>query len=65
MGRFHRHDDGTEHDHVHDGPTHSHDGPTHSHDLGDHSSYRTGTERVEVLERIFDENDRCAAQNRR
>ena len=46
MGRFHRHDDGTAHDH------------------GDHSGYATGVERVEVLERIFDENDRTAAANR-
>lgn len=63
MGRFHRHDDGT---------THSHGGPdehaldsVHSHDdHGDHSSYQTGPERIEVLERIFDENDRTAAANR-
>jgi hydrogenase nickel incorporation protein HypB len=48
MGRFHRHDDGT----------------AHSHDHGDHSAYGTGVERVEVLERIFDENDHCAAHNR-
>ncbi|MBN9102734.1 MULTISPECIES: hydrogenase nickel incorporation protein HypB [unclassified Pseudonocardia] len=50
MGRFHQHDD----DHGH-------------HDLddkGDHSGYATGTERIEVLERIFDENDRMAAANR-
>jgi hydrogenase nickel incorporation protein HypB len=46
MGRFHRHDDGTEH--VHD----------------DLSAYDTGTERVQVLERIFGENDRVAAANR-
>jgi hydrogenase nickel incorporation protein HypB len=32
--------------------------------LGDHSKYETGTERIEVLERIFDENDRAAARNR-
>lgn len=51
MGRFHRHDDGTEHEH---------DG----HDLGDHSSYDTASERVSVLERIFGENDACAASNR-
>ncbi|MEI2715037.1 MAG: hydrogenase nickel incorporation protein HypB [Nocardioides sp.] len=58
MGRFHRHDDGTEHSHDHD---HDHD---LGHDFGDHSAYDTGTERVEVLERIFDENDRAAAANR-
>src|SRR5450756_816069 len=50
MGRFHRHEDGT---------AHSHDG-----DGEDHSGYQTGAERVEVLERIFDENDRTAAANR-
>jgi hydrogenase nickel incorporation protein HypB len=48
VGRFHRHEDGT----------------VHSHDHGDHSGYATGVERVEVLERIFDENDHCAAHNR-
>ena len=50
MGRFHRHEDG--HDQA----------PGHDH--GDHSGYATGVERVEVLERIFDENDHCAAHNR-
>jgi hydrogenase nickel incorporation protein HypB len=49
VGRFHRHDDGTVHDH----------GTDH-----DHSGYETGLERVEVLERIFGENDRTAAANR-
>jgi hydrogenase nickel incorporation protein HypB len=59
MGRFHRHDDGTSH--SHDGSA----GHAHSHDdLGDHSRYQTGPERIEVLERIFDENDRTAAANR-
>lgn len=57
MGRFHRHDDGTEHSHDHD---HDHD---HDH-LGDHSGYATGTERIEVLESIFAENDNRAAVNR-
>jgi hydrogenase nickel incorporation protein HypB len=50
MGRFHRHDDGHGND----------DGHGH----GDHTGYTTGGERVEVLERIFDENDRTAAANR-
>ena len=49
MGRFHRHDDGTVHSHG---------------SLGDHSHYATDVERVQVLERIFDENDRTAAANR-
>ncbi len=48
MGRFHRHEDGT----------------VHSHDHGDHSGYATGTERIEVLEAIFAENDTRAAVNR-
>ena len=56
MGRFHRHDDGTVHDHEHAG--------THAHAAGDHSGYATGGERLEVLTRIFDENDRTAAANR-
>ena len=60
MGRFHRHDDGTAHAHDHDDEGHAHD-----HDVGDHSGYvETGGSRVEVLERIFDENDRVAAANR-
>ena len=71
MGRFHRHDEGHDHDHDHDhGHSHSH---SHSHhdeepavsaDLGDHSGYKTGSERVVVLERIFAENDQTAAANR-
>jgi len=57
MGRFHRHDDGTEHSHNH---SHNHD-----HDHGDHSGYATGTERIEVLEAIFAENDNRADINRK
>ena len=62
MGRFHRHDDGTvhSHDHAHD-HDHDHD---HGHGHGDHSGYDTGTERIEVLEAIFAENDNRAAVNR-
>jgi hydrogenase nickel incorporation protein HypB len=57
MGRFHRHDDGTAHEHEHEHP--------HSHDvIGDHSGYATSGERVQVLEAIFDENDKVAAANR-
>lgn len=52
MGRFHRHDEQHPHDHEH------HD------NHGDHSGYRTGVERIAVLERIFQENDRTAADNR-
>jgi hydrogenase nickel incorporation protein HypB len=53
MGRFHRHADGTEHDHDGD------------HDVGDHTGYvTTGPERVAVLENILSENDRVAGANR-
>jgi hydrogenase nickel incorporation protein HypB len=53
MGRFHRHADGTVHEHD------------HGHDVGDHSGYvATGPERVTVLENILAENDRVAAENR-
>jgi hydrogenase nickel incorporation protein HypB len=63
MGRFHRHDDGTAH--AHDAGQHN-TGREHEHarDVGDLSAYATGGERVEVLERIFDENDKTAAANR-
>ncbi|HUR74819.1 MAG TPA: hydrogenase nickel incorporation protein HypB [Sporichthya sp.] len=60
MGRFHRHADGTEHSHEHS-HEHNHPGPS---EHGDHSGYATSSERVTVLERIFDENDRIAAANR-
>jgi len=60
MGRFHRHDDGTVHTHEHD--DHSHD---HDHDHGDHSGYRTGSQRVDVLQSIFAENDVRAGFNRK
>lgn len=54
MGRFHRHDDGTVHSHEHD----------HHHEHGDHSGYATGSQRIEVLESIFAENDNRADINR-
>jgi hydrogenase nickel incorporation protein HypB len=61
MGRFHRHDDGTEHSHDHEHDPHG----GHARDeLGDYSGYQTGAERIEVLERIFGENDTMAAANR-
>lgn len=60
MGRFHRHDDGTEHEHGSSGEHDHRSGQEH----GDLSGYRTGPDRVTVLERIFDENDRCAGSNR-
>ena len=70
MGRFHRHDDGTvhshDHDHDHDHGDHDHGDHDHGdHDHGDHSGYSTGTERIEVLESIFAENDNRAAINRK
>lgn len=73
MGRFHRHDEAQEHhDHGdHDHPHHDHEHPHHhdessaTTDHGDHSGYATQTERVLVLERIFQENDQTAASNRR
>jgi hydrogenase nickel incorporation protein HypB len=62
MGRFHRHEDGTTH--AHDGDASGDHPHGHSYAAEDHSGYRTGAERVEVLERIFDENDKTAAANR-
>lgn len=66
MGRFHRHDDGTEHSHDHSHETGDHTayetGDSQEH--GDHTAYETGAERVLVLERIFTENDRAAEANR-
>ncbi|BBY07730.1 hydrogenase nickel incorporation protein HypB [Mycobacterium noviomagense] len=55
MGRFHRHDDGTVHTHEHG---------DHPHEHGDHSEYETGSQRIEVLESIFAENDIRAGYNR-
>lgn len=57
MGRFHRHDDGTVH-------SHEHGEHGHAHDHGDHSGYDTGSQRVDVLESIFAENDVRADINR-
>ncbi|MDP9165459.1 MAG: hydrogenase nickel incorporation protein HypB [Actinomycetota bacterium] len=54
MGRFHRHDDGTEHQHDH----------ARASEHGDHSGYDTGSRRVDVLESIFAENDVRADINR-
>ena len=66
MGRFHRHDDGVWHTHEHDEAGHDHDHGEHHHhdDVGDHSGYETGEQRIDVLEEIFDENDRKAAANK-
>lgn len=78
MGRFHRHPDGTTHEHdhehdhhdgdgAHDHGAHDHDGNGHArHDVGDHSGYTdTGRSRVAVLEDILSENDRVAGENGR
>ncbi|RUP27996.1 MAG: hydrogenase accessory protein HypB [Mycolicibacterium sp.] len=62
MGRFHRHDDGSVHSHEHD--EHDHDHDHHEHDHGDHSGYQTGSQRIDVLESIFAENDVRAQINR-
>ena len=59
MGRFHRHDDGTVHTHEHGDHAHA-----HPHDHGDHSGYHTGSQRIDVLEAIFAENDIRADINR-
>src|SRR6201988_3793540 len=59
MGRFHRHDDGTVHTHDHAEHPHEH------HDHGDHSDYQTGSQRIDVLESIFGENDVRADYNRK
>jgi hydrogenase nickel incorporation protein HypB len=65
MGRFHRHSDGTVHEHDGDDHGDDHDDHADEHDVGDHTGYLdTGAARVEVLERILDENDRVAAANR-
>ena len=60
MGRFHRHADGTVHEHEHE----HEDGHEHR-DVGDHTGYvETGSERVAVLETILAENDATADRNR-
>lgn len=66
----HHHDHEHSHDHAHG---HSHDHSPLNTDLnfdamgekhGDHSGYETGNERIVILEDIFTENDRRAAENR-
>ncbi|MBN1174704.1 MAG: hydrogenase nickel incorporation protein HypB [Micromonosporaceae bacterium] len=73
-GTVHTHDHDHDHTHDHDHDHHHHDGSAghrrdHAGDHlgdhpGDHSGYATGTQRVQVLEAIFGENDRLAAANR-
>jgi hydrogenase nickel incorporation protein HypB len=65
MGRFHQHADGLLHTHEHGGSAHSHEHADPARDVGDHTGYETGPERVSVLTRILDENDRVAEDNRR
>ncbi len=60
MGRFHRHEDGTVHTHEHGDHPHQHDHGDH----GDFGGYDTGTQRIDVLEAIFAENDVRADFNR-
>jgi hydrogenase nickel incorporation protein HypB len=61
MGRFHRHPDGSQHEHDHE------DAPkSEGRSVGDHSGYtETGAARIMVLENILSENDRVADDNRR
>ncbi|MDR2566410.1 MAG: hydrogenase nickel incorporation protein HypB [Bifidobacteriaceae bacterium] len=69
-GPTHTHGPGdpTGHGHAHHDAPGGHDGighgGDHAEDIGDHSGYQTGPERIQVLERIFDENDAAAAANR-
>ena len=73
MGRFHRHDDGAWHTHDHGGEAPDHGVEIRDHSvetrdttevIGDHSGYGTGRQRIEILEDIYAENDRLAAENR-
>src|ERR1019366_335100 len=77
MSRFHRHDDGTVHEHGPGGEHLAGEGPgdptprageadesAQSTAGGEFSGYQTGAQRIEVLEEIFGENDRLAAANR-
>lgn len=67
MGRFHRHDDGTVHEHDHGDHPHHHDHGDYVADpevIGDHSGYETERERIEILEDIYAENDHLAQHNR-
>ncbi|QAY64138.1 hydrogenase accessory protein HypB [Xylanimonas allomyrinae] len=60
----HPHEHSHEHSHEH-GQHHDVPEPASRHeDVGDHTGYATGSDRIAVLERIFDENDHCAAHNR-
>ena len=66
MGRFHRHPDGTEHEHLAEADAHDHDHDGVERDVGDHSGYTaTGANRIAVLEDILSENDRMAEVNRK
>src|SRR5262249_10792323 len=55
----------TVHTHEHGDGDHGHGDHDHGdHDHGDHSGYETGTQRIDVLEEIFAENDVRAGYNR-
>ncbi len=65
MGRFHHHADGTAHTHdLLPADRTAPDSVDRHHPAGDHSGYETGRLRVDVLARIFGENDRAADTNR-
>jgi hydrogenase nickel incorporation protein HypB len=63
-GYDHAHSAPVGHDQSAEHVAHSGHQPGHGAGLGDHSGYQSGQQRIEVLERIFDENDRRAAANR-
>ncbi len=64
MGRFHHHAEDSEHRHDRDHDVDDESGVVDGHGLGDHSGYDRSVERMAVLERILDENDRVANANR-
>ncbi|MDR0959547.1 MAG: hydrogenase nickel incorporation protein HypB [Propionibacteriaceae bacterium] len=61
----HDHGDPADHDHAGSPAAHAAAGEELISEHGDHTGYETGAERIEILERIFDENDARAAYNRR
>jgi hydrogenase nickel incorporation protein HypB len=69
-GHGHDHEHGHEHPYVPEsvgaagGQSLLSEDPARAELIGDHAGYATGRERIEVLERIFDENDAAAAANR-
>ncbi|MCH9729366.1 MAG: hydrogenase nickel incorporation protein HypB [Actinomycetia bacterium] len=65
MGRWHHHDGNHQNHENHDDDHHHHDDAVHDDDHDDHSGYRTGAQRVDVLKAIFSENDIRAQENRK